>query len=604
MEYLQKINSVTDLKKLSIEELKMYAEEVRAYIIDVVKNNGGHLASNLGTIEMTIAMHYVFNAPIDKIIWDVGHQSYTHKIITGRREKFKSLRQNGGISGFPKTSESEYDCFTMGHSSTSLSVALGMARARDLQNLHYQIISIIGDGAFTGGLAYEAINDIGASKSKMVIILNDNKMSISKNVGALSKYLAKLRLSKRYSRIKQNIKKGVSSLPFFGDKLVRFLDNTKDTLKSLLLSNKMFENLGIKYYGPFDGHDISALIDVFNQVGKENKPMLIHIVTNKGNGMYQAEQDPLKYHGISSANDKSNEISYSNILGDSLIKLADKNGKVIAITAAMGIGTGLEKFEAKFPERYFDVGIAEQHATTMSAGLAASGMKPYFAVYSSFLQRGFDQILHDVALNNLPVTFCIDRAGVVGSDGVTHQGVFDLSYLSLIPNMTIVTPKDGKELENILQWSLNFNAPLAIRYPKSFLYSYVEHSIIEYGKWEYVVKNKSNIFILAAGNRMLDIAKSIENVNIINSRFIKPPDYEMLDNINKKGNIIITLEDNVIRCGFGEEILSYLNQKKLLAQINILGYYDTFIDNYSVEDSIAKANITKENISKIIAKMK
>lgn len=604
--YLDKVNSIKDLKALSIEELKIYAGEVREFLIDAVTKNGGHLASNLGTIEMTIALDYVFDVPRDKLLWDVGHQSYTHKIITGRLGKFSRLRQNGGISGFPKLSESKEDCFSMGHSSTSISIGLGMARARDLKNEKHSVISVVGDGALTGGMAFEAMNDVGATATKMIVILNDNKMSISKNVGAMAKYLTKLRLSKGYSQFKTNVKKGAVALPFFGDKLVSALDATKSVVKSALQANKMFEYMGFKYIGPVDGHNIANLIYVFKQLKNINQPVLLHLVTNKGNGLAYAEENPSKYHGVSPKDGNAilKEENFSSYLSKTLNELAKENEKIVAITAAMADGTGLESFANEFPHRFFDVGIAEQHAATMAAGLAVSGYLPYFAVYSTFLQRAFDQVLHDIALNNLPVTLCVDRAGVVGADGVTHQGLFDLSYLSLIPNLTIVSPKDGDELQQFLRFSESFNAPLIIRYPKSFITHYAYSSPIVLGEWEELQKSESNIFILAVGNRMIDIAKKCESVNVINARFIKPLDEKFLDKINCENNLIITLEDNALKGGFGQSVLSYLNDGGLKAKISNLGFTDKFNENLSVCESFENVGLSKENIDKIIKNFK
>ncbi len=601
MAYWEKINSIKDLKALSLKELNSYAEEVRAHIIETVEKNGGHLASNLGTVELTLALDYVFDVPNDKIVWDVGHQSYTHKIVTGRRDSFDSLRQNGGISGFPRPSENEADCFIGGHSSTSLSAALGLARARNLSGQNYNVISVIGDGAMTGGMAFEAINDIGVSKEKLIIILNDNKMSISKNVGAFSNYLARLRLSRPYAKFKYNLKRGVSALPFFGDKLVKVFERTRDNLKSLLLSDKLFENLGIKYYGPFDGHNIQNTVELLRQAKNENRPVLIHLVTTKGRGYKEAQTHPEKFHGITpKQNENPTEIfSFSEVFSDKICELAERDNRVVAVTAAMESGTGLEKYFKKFPNRAFDVAIAEQHAVTMSAGMAKGGLKPYFAIYSSFLQRGFDQIIHDVCIEKLPVTFIIDRAGVVGADGVTHQGIFDLSYLNLMPNMTVFAPKDGDELQAALEFSLGFDAPLAIRYPKSYVRCHKTHTPIQSGRWEVLRSANSDKYILAVGNRMIDIAMSIDNVNVINARFVKPLDYEMLDKINMSESRILTLEDNVLSGGFGEAVRCHITAKSDHAFISCLGH-GGFIEDMNIESSIRGSGITAENIKKLL----
>lgn len=602
--FLEQINSPADLKRLTYDELKVYAEEVRHFIIDSVKNTGGHLASNLGTVELTIALHYVFDSPTDKIIWDVGHQSYTHKIITGRLSKFSHLRENGGISGFPKMTESEHDAFTVGHSSTSLSAGVGLARAAELTGEKRSVVSVIGDGAFTGGMAFEALNDIGERHTKMIMILNDNTMSISKNVGALSKYLSRLRLSKRYYRFKHNIKLGVQTLPFFGDRVYKFLDKTKEVFKSIFQSNKMFESLGVKYYGPLDGHNIALLIQVLKQLKSEQCPVILHLITDKGKGSIEAQHNPCKFHGVSPL-DATKENCFSQVFSEFMCDSAKTDKNLVAITAAMADGTGLVEFSKMYPDRFFDVGIAEEHAVTMAAGMASGGIKPYFAVYSTFLQRGFDQILHDVCINNLPVTFAVDRSGAVGADGVTHQGIYDISYLSMIPNMTICTPKDGDEFKKMLQWSISFNAPLAIRYPKSFVSNYNTNNSIVLGKWENLRASKgSNVYILAAGNRALDAAIKIEDANIINALFIKPLDIDFLDAINKPGNLIITVEDNAIAGGFGEAVLRYIYSCESGAKVEIVGYPDKFEEGRSSKQSLIDAGIHEENFKKIIKSFK
>lgn len=592
--YWDKVNSPADLKRLSVPELDAYAAEIREHIITTVERNGGHLSSNLGSIELTLGLHYVFHSPEDKIIFDVGHQAYTHKIVTGRRDAFDKIRQNDGLSGFPNMSESEHDAFTVGHSSTSLSAAVGLARARDLAGDKHHVVAVIGDGALTGGLSYEAINDIGEHGERVIIVLNDNKMSISDNVGALSKYLARLRLSKRYTHIKANIKRGVSALPFFGDKLVRAMDRAKDNLKAALLVNKMFENFGIKYLGPFDGHDTAEVIEIMQRVKRETKPVLVHFITSKGKGLYEAECNPIKFHGVGGCAPKKG-VDFSAVLQHKLPALAEKDGRVTAITAAMAEGTGLSAFAARFPERYHDVGIAEEHAVTMAAGLAAGGFKPYFAVYSTFLQRAFDEILHDVCLNNLPVAFLVDRAGACGADGATHQGMFDLSYLSLLPNMTVLSPKDGAEFEQMLEWSLSVTAPLAIRYPKYYETDYGTPFVP--GEWEQLKRADNGVYLLAVGNRMVDEAMRC-NANVINARSVKPLDTACLDRI-AGAKRIVTLEDNVTRGGFGESVLAYYNRVGAAANVVVRGYPDRFIDNRDVRATLEEAGLTKPSIEKL-----
>ncbi len=599
--YWEKVDSVASLKSLRLSELNAYAAEVREHIIATVEKNGGHLSSNLGSVELTIGLHYVFDCPNDKIVFDVGHQAYTHKIITGRRDRFDTLRISGGLSGFPKMSESDCDAFTVGHSSTSLSVALGLARARELRGDDCRVVAVIGDGALTGGLANEAINDIGASGVPMLIVLNDNTMSISRNVGAISKYLARLRLSKRYSRFKSAVKKGVSAMPFFGRKLMRFLDKTKDSVKSALLVNKMFENYGIQYYGPFDGHNIAEMVDIFRQVKHEKRPVLVHVITNKGKGLYEAERDPSRFHGLSSEQEKQTKsIGFSQLVGNKLIELAERDPRVVAITAAMADGTGLKAFAARYPTRCFDVGIAEEHAVTMAAGLAAGKMKPYFAVYSTFLQRGFDQVLHDVCINDLPVTLLIDRAGVCGADGVTHQGVFDLSYLNVLPNMTVLSPRDGEELLAMLEFSLTYEHPLAIRYPKSFTTVYgAEPFALD---WPTVRAGKDAV-ILAVGNRMLDVAMQTK-ATVVNARCVKPLDTALLDTLNRPGQLLITLEDNVRAGGFGESVLAYLNRVGMHCSVEVLAHETKFIEDMSVDGALQASGLTAEHINEVIAQFR
>ncbi|MCL2555809.1 MAG: 1-deoxy-D-xylulose-5-phosphate synthase [Firmicutes bacterium] len=611
---IEKIKTPNDLKKLSHTDLERYASEVRNFIINITQENGGHLSSNLGAVELTIALHYTFDSPIDKFIFDVGHQSYTHKLITGRYEILKNLRTDGGASGFPSTNESNHDHFISGHSSNSLSLALGLARARDKLHQNHHIIPIIGDGAFTGGMIYEALNDIGESKSKLIIILNDNKMSISENVGAMSKYLAKLRLSRRFNKLRQNIKKSASVFPLLNKKQsYKRLNLFKARLKSLFIKNRLFENFGVTYYGPFDGHDILQMVQVFEKVANksivDDKPVIIHIISQKGKGMIEAENEPDKYHGLNSSLMTSNiDSSFSNDLADELIELANEDNRIVAITAAMPSGTGLDKFAIKHPDKYYDVSIAEQHATTLCAGLAKGGMKPLFAVYSTFLQRAFDQILHDVCLNNLSVVFAIDRAGVTGSDGVTHQGVFDLSYLNLMPNLTILTPKNGIELKNMLRYAFNKNGPVAIRYPKSYntcepIATFKAQEFDNIEKWETLKKSNGNIYILACGSRMIELLSALDlNITIINCRTIKPLDYESLDYINNPDNLIIILEDNISSGGFSSHVLDYLYTKnpRQPPLIKILNHKTTFSDIRSIDNSLKDSNITIENIKKTI----
>ena len=600
---IENIKSPQDIKRLDIKDLEGVCASIRAKIISTVEESGGHLSSNLGAVEIITALHYVFNCPADKLIFDVGHQAYTHKILTGRLDGFDKLRKNGGISGFPKPEESEYDCFATGHSSTSLSVALGLSTAAKLKGEHYSTVALLGDGALTGGMAYEALNEIGSEQLPVIIVLNDNEMSISKNVGAMSKHLTRLRVSKRYAKMKSEIKRAVSTIPLLGDGIIYLLEKSKKILKRIVLSNKMFEAMGISYYGPFDGHNIRELVEVFSQVKNTKTPVIVHVLTDKGHGLNSAILDPAHSHGVSGAV-KSNGKSFSDILGKFLVCAAEKDDKIVAITAAMAIGTGLEEFAEKYPSRFRDVGIAEEHAVTLSAALASAGIKPYFAVYSTFLQRGFDQILHDVCIGGYPVKLCIDRAGAVGADGVTHQGVFDISYLSLIPGMTVMTPSDGDEFRQMLEYSLEFDKPLAIRYPKSYSIDR-SHAPIAYGKWEVLRKEKSNVYVLAAGSRAVDIAEeasSFVKINTVNCRFVKPLDEPFLSSINKKGNVIITVEDNVRRGGFGEAVLSYLNSvsKNESAKVIILAHPDKFIDDREIDSTLSSSGISAANLTDIV----
>lgn len=591
------IKTPQDLKRLNIKALDGLCCYLRERIVDVVENNGGHLASNLGAVELTVALHYVLDCPNDKLIFDVGHQSYAHKILTGRGDEFSGLRRNGGISGFPQPNESEYDPFIAGHASTSLSVAVGLAEAARRQNRKHSVVAVIGDGALTGGMAYEALNAIGSEKLPVIIVLNDNNMSISKNVGAMSKYLARLRVSKKYAAMKGAIKRAVSMLPLFGGGIINVIERSKSFFKRAMLAGKMFDEMGIAYYGPFDGHKINELIGVFSQVRSMDGPVLVHVVTDKGRGLKSAVADPEHSHGISSCGGACGN-DYSETLGRFLCDAASRDDRVMAVTAAMAIGTGLERFAAEHSDRFKDVGIAEEHAVTYCAALAAGGMKPYLAIYSTFLQRGFDQTLHDVCIGRYPVTFCIDRAGVVGADGVTHQGIFDLSYLLLMPNMTVMCPTDGAEFESMLEFSLDYDAPLAIRYPKSYG-TVREHSPIEYGKWEVVSTAQSRIYVLCAGDRALEVALGAaksEKINVVNARFVKPLDVDYMRSINKQGNIVISIEDNVRAGGFGMSVLQHLNAEGQLCKFSSLAHGDKFIDNRSISSTLEESGITKENL--------
>lgn len=600
MNYLDKIESPKDLKKLNINHLTELAEEIRKFLISSISKTGGHLASNLGVIELTIALHYCFECPKDKFIWDVGHQAYTHKILTGRLEQFSSLRKYGGLSGFPKIEESEYDCFNTGHSSTSISAAIGIAEARDLSGKNFNVVSIIGDGSMTGGLVYEAINNAGRNNTKLLVILNDNQMSISENVGAMSKYLNELRSAPKYIEVKSDIQKFLNSVPIVGEKVNRVLEKTKEGLKYALVPTVMFEQLGMKYIGPIDGHDIKKLIKVLNKVKQINKPVLLHVITTKGKGYSKAEKYPSKFHGVSSFDISTGESlkekngeTFSDVFGKTMVRLAARNRKIVAITAAMPIGTGLEFFSKMYPERMFDVGIAEQHAVTFAAGMAKEGYIPIFAVYSTFLQRSYDQLLHDVCLQKLHVIFAIDRAGIVGEDGETHQGIYDLSYLSHIPNLIVMAPKDKIEFINMLEFAIGFKAPIAIRYPKAIAHeSFNEiENPIKYKQSELIFQG-SEVIIISVGTMFDTALKVYENLKkegynpgLVNARFISPIDEELIENLDDNYKFIFTVEDNIFSGGFGSKLTQNLAQNNIL---NKIIYNFSFPDVYVEQGSQAE----------------
>ena len=583
---LEEINSPQDLKKLTLQQKKKLAEEIRNYIIEIVSKNGGHLASNLGVVELTIALHTVFNVPEDKIIWDVGHQCYVHKILTGRREEFKNLRKPNGLAGFPKSNESPADSFNTGHSSTSISAALGMARARDLQGKNNAVIAVIGDGALTGGMALEALNDAGYSKCKMTVILNDNEMSISPNVGGLNKFLGKLRTKKLYTTTNNLLKKQISSVPVIGKPMVVGIQRIKRAIKQLVIHKMFFEDIGFTYLGPVDGHNIEELESILKTSKQVNGPVLIHVLTKKGKGYKFAEKNPDKFHAISPFNIENGELKtpkekdYSKVFGEKIVELAKENSKIVAVTASMKNGTGLADFAQEFPYRFFDVGIAEQHAVTMAAGIAKEGMIPFVPIYSSFYQRAYDQVIHDVAMQNLPVIMCVDRAGIVGADGETHQGTLDMAFFRLVPNLTIMAPKDFKEFEDMLEFAVGLNKPVVIRYPRGGEDAEVKfkiHAKIELGKAEVLheVKNLENptkeVTIIAIGKTVSEAVKLADRMQkeegitpeIINARFLKPFDSgKMIQSIQRTKNVI-TIEDGTVINGLATTV------KELIVDNNI-----------------------------------
>lgn len=609
---LDNYSDFKDIKNMTPKEMDILASDIRKFLIEQISKTGGHLASNLGVVEVTLSLYKVFNMEQDKIIWDVGHQAYVHKILTGRKDEFESLRNYGGLSGFPKRCESKFDFFDTGHSSTSISAALGMARARDLRGEKHQVISVIGDGALTGGMSLEALNDVAYNKTNMIIILNDNQMSISENVGGISTYLSKLRTAPVYNKIKKDVNATLRRIPAVGKEMVSSIQKLKDSLKQLVVPGMFFEDLGIKYFGPIDGHNIKDLTEVLDKARRIKGPVLIHVITKKGYGYEFAEKNPNKFHGVSPFNPKNGEIlnqgggmSYSKAFGDSMISMAEEDKDIVAITAAMPDGTGLNKFSKMFPKRFFDVGIAEQHAVTLAAGMAAQGLKPVFAVYSTFLQRAYDQILHDVCIQNLPVVFAVDRAGIVGKDGETHQGIFDISYLSSIPNMTIVAPKCVDELKYILKWAIKHNGPVAIRYPRGGDDPKVQFSPLKdivMGTFERICGD-GDIKIIATGKMVQHaiMAKEILELRgvtaeVVNATFIKPLDENLLKQFAKKASIIVTLEDNVITGGMGSSILTMLNQYDYKGRFLNLGYNNTFIPHGSVEQLYDTYGLSPEKI--------
>lgn len=613
---LNKYSGIDEVKTMSIKELESFSKEIREFLIDKVSKTGGHLASNLGVVELTLSLYKVFNFEKDKIIWDVGHQSYVHKILTGRKDKFDNLRKYGGISGFPKRNESKYDSFETGHSSTSISAGLGIARARDLKREKYEVVSVIGDGALTGGMALEALNDLGYSKTKMIIILNDNQMSIAENVGGMSTYLSKLRTSPTYNKLKNDVNATLRKIPAVGKDMASSIQRIKDGVKQIVVHGMFFEEIGIKYFGPIDGHNIKDLTHVLSQAKQIDEPVIIHVITKKGKGYKYAEQNPNKFHGIGPFNYSngktgvSNSISYSKAFGDAMVDLANKNKELVAITAAMPDGTGLCEFSKLYKDRFFDVGIAEQHAVTLAAGMASNGLKPVFAVYSTFLQRAFDQVLHDVCIQNLPVIFAIDRAGIVGQDGETHQGVFDISYLSLIPNMTIMSPKCTSEIKYMLNWAISENnGPIAIRYPRGGDSKNVKFSSLKTykkGTWENVCGH-GDVAIIATG-KMVEHAvmarEKLESIGIasevINATFIKPIDKTMLDSMVERFKMILTIEDNVVHGGLGGAVNRYLCEKLYKGKIINLGFEDEFIPHGDVNILYELNALDVESITKRI----
>lgn len=594
---LETIEKENDIKKVSPENWNLLAEEIRQFLINKISVTGGHLGSNLGAVELTMALHLSLNLPEDKIVWDVGHQSYTHKILTGRKAGFENLRKYGGMSGFPKRKESDCDCFDTGHSSTSISAGLGLVKARDIMHQDHTVVSVIGDGSLTGGMAYEALNNAARMKSNFIIVLNDNNMSISENVGGVSKYLNNIRTADKYLDLKEGIYNSLKETRI-GDPIVESIRRAKSSVKQLVIPGMFFEDMGITYLGPVDGHNIPAMLKVFKEAKRVKSAVLVHVITHKGKGFIPAERHPARFHGAEPFDietglplKQKTKSNYTDVFSTVMCKQGDRNDKIVAITAAMPDGTGLKRFHNMYPDRFFDVGIAEEHAVTFAAGLAAGGLQPVVAIYSSFLQRAYDQILHDVCIQNLPVVFAIDRAGLVGSDGETHQGIFDLSYLSSIPNMHIIAPKNKWELSDMLKFAIDFQGPIALRYPRGEAFDglreHREPIILGMGEWIY---HEKDIVLVAVGS-MVKTALAVREAlqlkgyacSIINARFVKPIDTEILNEAVKDHSLIVTMEENVASGGFGEKVREYLDESGYQGSLLTISIPDEYVEHGNVD---------------------
>lgn len=612
---LNQINEPNDIKKIDPREYRLLAKEIRQFLVHKISMTGGHLASNLGAVELTMALHLCLDFPNDSLVWDVGHQSYTHKLLTGRKEGFDTLRQFGGMSGFPKRSESNCDAFDTGHSSTSISLAIGMAKARELKKEKNNVFAVIGDGALSGGMAFEALNNAARLKSNLVIVLNDNQMSISKNVGGMSKYLGNIRTSTNYTGFKEDVETKLRK-SHIGNALADSIKGAKDAVKRLFVPGMLFEDMGITYIGPIDGHDVKQMVSAFESASKMQKAVIVHVCTKKGKGYLPAEEDPSAFHGIApfkpsdgTLKNKEKYLTYTYVFSRKLVELADKDEKIVAISAAMPSGTGLNRMAERFPDRFFDVGIAEEHAVTFAAGMASKGMKPVVAIYSTFFQRAYDQILHDVCIGRLPVIFAVDRAGLVGSDGETHQGMFDISYFNSMPNMTVMAPKNVLELEKMLEFAAGFDGPIAIRYPRGKAYTGLKEydTKIEYGKSEKITHG-ADIALLAVGS-MVETAVKVRkillqhgiDVTIVNARFVKPLDEEMLSDIGRIHRYIITMEEGILTGGFGESVSHwYQENAPQMPFIRNIALPDKFIEHGSVEMLKKKYKIDAEGIAEKI----
>ena len=617
---LEYIDKPEQLHTLNIDQLEQLAGELREYIIKTVSQTGGHLAPSLGAVELTLALYSTFHLPVDKVVWDVGHQAYAHKILTGRREQFKKLRQKGGITGFPCRKESAYDAFGVGHASTSISGALGMAAARDILGRGEHIIAVIGDGAMTGGEAFEALNHAGDLKKNLIVVLNDNGMSIDCNVGAMSEYLSKIRVAPQYRQVKEDLKGFLRSIPHIGDTVVKTAEYLKDGMRAVLVPGEIFEEMGFVYVGPIDGHNISAMKDVFERVRLIDGPVLVHVHTKKGKGYLPAELQPDKFHGVGKFDIPSGKVikasgkppTYTSVFSDAIVTLAEKNTSIAAITAAMPEGTGLKRFSELYPERYFDVGIAEEHAVTLAAGMATAGIHPVVAIYSSFAQRSYDQLMHDVCLQNLPVTLCLDRAGLVGADGATHHGAFDLSYLRTMPGMVVMAPKDENELRHMLYTAVNYEGPAAVRYPRGEGIGVPldeDFTELEIGKAE-IVRDGGSIAILAVGTMVSAACKTAElllnrgiNCTVVNMRFIKPLDKECILQMADKMEAIVTMEENVLNGGFGSAVVELLADEGRSIPVLRFGIPDEFIEQGTQSELREQCGLTPEQMSEKINDM-
>ena len=608
---LEKIQKPNDIKKIPADQLPALAEEIREFIIESLSKTGGHLASNLGVVELTIAMHRVFDLPKDKLIWDVGHQSYTHKILTGRKDGFETLRREGGISGFPKRSESDCDVFDTGHSSTSISAGVGYVRARELKKENYSVISIIGDGALTGGMAYEALNNAASLKSNFIIVLNDNEMSITENVGGMSSYLSGLRTASAYTGFKMDVTKALNRIPGIGPGMVDAMRKTKSSIKQIIIPGMLFEDMGLTYLGPVDGHNIPQLIKTFQEAKRFEGPILVHVLTQKGRGYEPAMRHPARFHGAGPFDVKTglpvgkSNPTYTDVFSTVMRKMGDRRKDVAAVTAAMMTGVGLKRFSNMFPDRCFDVGIAEEHAVTFAAALSLGGITPVVAIYSSFLQRAYDQIMHDVCMQNLHVVFAIDRAGLVGYDGETHHGIFDLSYLGSMPNMTILAPKNLWEISDMIKFAVDYDGPIAVRYPRGEAYTGLKEfrAPICLGKSE-VIHEGSRVALLAVGS-MVKMAEEVQkqlkermdmDAALVNARFVKPIDEELLRSFADTYELVVTLEENVKDGGFGERVLAFAEEEDLPFGVEIIALPDRFIPHGSVSYQMKQVGFTPEDI--------